>query len=467
MPHDLRHTTTTLYDVVIVGSGPAGVNAAIPLVRAGLKVAIIDGGLTSKKLTNHDNHTPHKTAKSNPYDLLMKTGYVFTKTYQLLKIHSNIDIVQSLAKGGLSEIWHGMCDHFTTSELHKVGLPVAVIKREYAEVAKRAGLTPAPPLDLHCAILVQKEPSQVYRLPLLHPYHTSSIIDDLKEYKNFTYIPGQLVLRVKDNNNVEAESISIEDQHQSTTRSRYLILAAGAVNTTRILLQSFKLYNYKVPLLTKGHTMVVCFHPRALWKFNKRSLSNPGQVALKCNRNEKGLNAYFVQFYRCNPLAQDLALQYIPLPKPLARLLFSIIAPYLIIVDIRFPTFNSANKYCLLKKGKDHANAGTLEVSLKYTSDEHARHKEQLKKINKKLWFLCLIPFKKVNGDVTSHYAGGVAFEKKPKKLSTDSNGKLHQAKRIYIADSASWRALPGKPPTLTIMANAARVGKNVLQKFY
>ena len=37
------------FDVVIVGSGPAGVNAAYPLIEAGLKVAIIDGGLDSKK----------------------------------------------------------------------------------------------------------------------------------------------------------------------------------------------------------------------------------------------------------------------------------------------------------------------------------------------------------------------------------------------------------------------------------
>ena len=37
------------FDVVIVGSGPAGVHASYPLVKAGLRVAIIDGGLDSKK----------------------------------------------------------------------------------------------------------------------------------------------------------------------------------------------------------------------------------------------------------------------------------------------------------------------------------------------------------------------------------------------------------------------------------
>ena len=40
------------------------------------------------------------------------------------------------------------------------------------------------------------------------------------------------------------------------------------------------------------------------------------------------------------------------------------------------------------------------------------------------------------------------------------------QAKGIYIADASTWRALPSKAPTLTIMANASRVGKKVLENF-
>lgn len=454
------------YDVVVVGSGPAGVNAAYPLVQAGLKVAIVDGGLESGDRQNSKSLTHHIKKVSNPYDLLMKTGYVFTKTYQLLKVQGNIDIVQSLAKGGLSEIWHGMCDYFTPDELAKIGLPIKEMEKEYAQTAKRSGVSSSHALDFHCQTLADKGGNRVYKLPLLYPYRTSSVIDTLERYKNFTYIPKNLVLRVKETlGNTETETISVEGRNKSLIQSQYLILAAGAVNTTRILLQSFRLYNYKVPFLTKGHTMVVCFHPRTLWSLDKSSLSNLGQVALTCDSQEKGLDAYFVQFYRCNPFASEMALQYIPLPKPLARFLFSLISPFLVIADIRFPTFKSNSKYCLLKKGKDSSSAGTLEVFLKYTDEEQAQHKAQLKKIMGKLWLLGLIPFKKVNGDITSHYAGGVPVGEYTEKLSSEPTGKLHQGKRIYVADSASWKALPGKPPTLTIMANASRVGKNVLRK--
>ncbi len=55
------------------------------------------------------------------------------------------------------------------------------------------------------------------------------------------------------------------------------------------------------------------------------------------------------------------------------------------------------------------------------------------------------------------HYAGGVEVLQ---------NGALAEHARIYIADSAGWKALPAKPSALTLMANANRVGEEVLQSF-
>lgn len=460
------------FDVVVVGSGPAGVHAAYPLVEAGLRVAIIDGGLDS----NGPDDQPRSgklNNKSNPYDLLMKSGYVFTKTYQFLKVQSNIEIIQSLAKGGLSEIWHGICDYFTDSELTETGLPANEIQKEYKEIVNRISFKTTPRLDLHGKLILEKAKNQAYRLPIAYPYRTSVVVEDLKKCKNFTYIPGRLVLKVKDKKKyVETESVSIEGQEKSYIRSRYLILAAGSLNTTRILLRSFELYNYKAPFLTKGHTMFVCLHLQILInkvcsfgiKRRQGNIASPGQVALICNNLDRKLNSFFVQFYRCNPLASEMALQYIPLPRLLASLLFSIIAPHLVIVDIRFPTFESNKNFCRLRKGEYDTTA--LEVSSHKTNKEIEKHKEELKKISKQIWSFGLFPLKTITSDVTSHYAGGVPFQTKPGKLSTDSKGKLHQAEKIYVADSSTWRALPAKPPTLTIITNAARVGKHVLREF-
>lgn len=421
-----------LYDVAIVGSGPSGVHATYPLVEKGLRVVIIDGGLDGK------------------------VGDVFQRTNQILKIQSNIKINQSLAKGGLSEVWPGICDYFTPEELTKIGLPVDEILREYEVIADLINLKLKPSIDIHSkSVLGSRE--NVYQLPIASPYRTSSVVDDLKRFKNFTYLPNQLVLKVHEKlGYAEIQSLSIDGLREFYTKTRFLILAAGSLNTTRILLRSFNLYNYKAPFLTKGNYTIVCLHTKTLMQKGKPKTAHPGQVAIT---NED----YFVQFYKCNPLSLHKALTYIPLPKTLAAFLFQAFTPYLIIADIRFPTFEGKGKFCRLKK---QTNGDILEIYFHQTNRQLQNQKLQLKKIKKILLNLGLIPLKMIKGDVTSHYASGVPIKDTPEILSTDSNGKLHQAKRIYIADSSTWRMLPAKPPTLTIMANAARIGKQVLKKF-
>lgn len=451
------------FDVILVGSGPAGVHAAYPLVKAGLKVAIIDGGLNSQRKDEQDTDSKHPIAKSNALDILMKGSYAFRKTYELLKIKSNIDIIQTLAKGGLSEFWHGICDHLTTEELKQMGLPASKVQEQYKEIADRINLNLKPRLDLHSKLILENARNKVYRLPVAYPYRTSNVVEDLKRYKNFTYIPGQLVSTIKDKTKyVEIESLSIEGSIESSIRARYLILAAGSINTTRILLRSFNLFNHKTTFLTKSHYMIVCLQPRTLIN-NGPKITNPGQIAFTSNQTSQKLGA-FIQLYRCNPLMFDNALAYIPLPKLVASLLLSIFIHSLVIADVRFPAFETKNKYCRLKRGSQDSEL--LEISFHQTRGELKNHRIELKKISKTLRSFGLFPLKTVSDPVTSHYGGGAPLQNKLCKLSSDINGKLHQAKRIYIADSSVWRALPAKPLALTIMANAARIGECVLKKF-
>lgn len=461
------------FDVVVVGSGPAGVNAAYPLVEAGLKVAIIDGGLNSKKQEKELTFLKRNFSKtSNSYDLLQNSSHVFNKTYQLLKIKSNIEIIQSLARGGLSEVWHGICDFLSPTELERIGLPVNEIQREYQEVGKRIKLKSRLPLDLHSRLILQSarnkdnSKSTVYKLPSAASYNSRSCIGDLKRFKNFTYIPNQLVYKVENNPLfVEIKSTSIDKLLEFATRTHFLILAAGSINTTRILLRSLGLFNYQTTFLTKAHYSIVCLHLRTfLKKINFKKLSI-GQIAISSKETNQGLSAFFIQIYRFNPLALQKALKYIPLPKVVTLKLLSTIAPSLVIADVRFPAFESKNKFCKLNKednGKD-----VLRISFQENNKELESHKKQLGKIMQQLRSLGLFPLKTVGDYATAHYAGGVPFTAVPGKLSTDTNGKLHQASRIYVADSSTWRSLAAKPPTLTIIANASRVGKNVLRKFH
>lgn len=461
------------FDVVIVGSGPAGLHAAYPLVEAGLRVAIIDGGLDSKKQDGELREFPDAniTKAGHYYDFIRKSSHVFNKTYQLLRIQSNIEVIQSLAKGGLSEVWHGICDFYTKGELETVGLPVNEINREYQEIAKRIKLTAQTNLDYHSSLLFEASKnkslskSRVYQAPLAFSYRTRSSIDDLKRFKNFTYIQNQLVVEVHEKATyIEIKSFSIDKGIESTTRTSFLILAAGSVNSTRILLKSLGLYNYKTTFLTKANYLVACLHLRTLFKKVILKKSNTGQVVIFSQKTDRGADGIFTQLYEFNPLVLHKALKYILLPKFVALPLLSMFAPSLVIADVRFPAFESKKAFCMLKE--ETGEKDILEIQFQESSEELRKHEDDCGKIFRQLRSLGLFPVHTIFGYTTSHYAGGIPFQHTLGKLSVDSDGKLHQAQRIYIADSSSWRALPAKPPTLTIMANASRVGKNVLRDF-
>lgn len=460
--------------MVIVGSGPAGVHAAYPLVKEGLKVAMIDGGLDSNRQEQlqDDFSNSNLTATSPAYDLIKRSSYVFNKTYQLLNISSKIEIIQSLARGGLSEIWGGACDFFSNDELESIGVPPKEIQKEYPEIAKSIKLEEQTNLDLHGRLILQaakgqKNPSfKIYQLPMASSYRARKSLDNLKKNKNFTYIPNQLVFTAKKQaDNVEIQSFSIDRGEEIATMTRFLILAAGSINTTRILLRSFNLFNYKTTFLTKPHYMTACLHLKTLGKTGSVEKLNLGQVGILGSKHKGGLASFFIQFYRFNPKMLYKSIKFIPLPKSLALILLSTIASSLVIADIRFPAFESKKKFCVLKKienGRD-----VLEISFEETDKELTDHKKMLNKIAQQLRSLGLFPLKTVSDYVTSHYAGGIPIQGLPAKLSVDINGRLYRAREIYVADSSTWRSLPAEPPALTIMANASRVGKKVLKNFH
>jgi choline dehydrogenase-like flavoprotein len=62
------------------------------------------------------------------------------------------------------------------------------------------------------------------------------------------------------------------------------------------------------------------------------------------------------------------------------------------------------------------------------------------------------------------HYAGTLPFDETGKAFSLYPNGKLAGTKNVYVADGSGFNYLPAKGLTLTLMANAYMVAKNVLK---
>lgn len=152
------------YDVIIVGSGPAGVSAAWPLLEAGLKVLMLDQGNTATIPTTTDERTyldirrdddgqwrrflgDDFGALKGQRDLSPKlkvpaSAYVFGGFRKAYDIHTdNFQAFGSLALGGLSNAWGAGAYAYDDRDL--AGFPIGRddLTPSFAAVARRMGIS--------------------------------------------------------------------------------------------------------------------------------------------------------------------------------------------------------------------------------------------------------------------------------------------------------------------------------------
>lgn len=66
----------------------------------------------------------------------------------------------------------------------------------------------------------------------------------------------------------------------------------------------------------------------------------------------------------------------------------------------------------------------------------------------------------KPGGDI--HYAGTLPMRKQPAMGETSANGEVYGLQGVHVVDGASFPLLTEKSPTLTLMANADRIARNI-----
>jgi len=66
----------------------------------------------------------------------------------------------------------------------------------------------------------------------------------------------------------------------------------------------------------------------------------------------------------------------------------------------------------------------------------------------------------------TAHQAGTIRFGTDPKSSALDLNCKAHDLDNLYVVDASFFVSIAAVNPSLTIMANALRVGDHLLERF-
>jgi len=150
------------FDVVIVGSGPAGVSAAFPLVDAGLRVLMVDGGHSTRlvpptgqflDVRRHDFsqsdwmigknfHALRQADAASPKLRVPTHAAVFEGFGSANRIVAEDFVaVGSLAPGGLSNAWGCGVARMTDNELSTFPVKPSEMHTSYGAVVKRIGVS--------------------------------------------------------------------------------------------------------------------------------------------------------------------------------------------------------------------------------------------------------------------------------------------------------------------------------------
>lgn len=77
-----------------------------------------------------------------------------------------------------------------------------------------------------------------------------------------------------------------------------------------------------------------------------------------------------------------------------------------------------------------------------------------------------ILPFPILNqgATYTAHLAGTARMGTDPRTSVCAPSGRMHDLENVYVADASTWPTYPGFNPTLTIMANALRIARGLVE---
>ncbi|MGH9667751.1 MAG: hypothetical protein ACRD9L_25315, partial [Bryobacteraceae bacterium] len=296
-------------------------------------------------------------------------------------------------------------------------------------------------------------------------YRPRYLVEHLQQLPRFTYKPGRLVVRFEERGDtVEVHSRNVDTGEVEAVRGRRLILCAGALNSSRIALNSLRLAAVRTPLLCSPYTYMPTVNLAMLGRTardRRHSLAQIGGVLESRDGTEAG-GAF--QMYSYRSLLLFKLVKEMPLPVRQGVLVGRCLLNALAIFGIFFADDQNERKYLGIRETSDNT-APALQAHYELTRDEQARKLDYEKRFAKALMTLRCVPLGKVDpGKAGSiHYAGTIPFENPLlPQFHTHPNYRLEGTQNVYVGDSSSWRFLPAKGLSFTLMANAIRAARSV-----
>lgn len=508
-------------DVIVIGSGPAGVSAAWPLVRSGVRVLMLDA--SDAPLPVRADHKDLAALRTDPARWKTELGPtgpiadagVSPKLSTPLARAALADFTQaagvtaqgymalgSHAAGGLSRIWGALAARYSETDLAAFAGSAAEIDLAYARVAERIGVSGgqslddadmgslAPPvahfagkhrrLDKPSAFRLVTAPNAVLaearedRLGCnacglcLHGcnresiYHSALELPALRRFGNFSHKSGVVVQRLSFDEGgqiVEARTGG-ELVH---FRAPVVILAAGTLATTSLALRRIGLTGVSVRLENNPVGGMAFVVPHLVGRALPSGGFGLGQLFYTLDI-APGVEAAGV-FYGADALPLAPVADRLPFTRPYALRVARALAPALVLATTYLPGRFSDNRITV----DDDGAAGRIRITGGQSSEAERLLSQSFAELarlarRRGMWAIPGSRQRLLPG-ADAHPTGTLPMDGTG-PARTNANGELDGAPGVFVADGAALPLLSARHPTMTVMANADRIGRALARQF-
>lgn len=513
-----RTLNNSLYKVVIVGSGPAGVSVAWPLVRAGIDVLMLDfGNKPPRSGLDFIDYNPEQIEneeKQTPKVLASNLAYVFRD----FQNRNNVQSVRfsgngSLALGGLSNVWSALAPVFTDRDLKDFPFSKSELLPFYEQTAKRIGISGPDsgdlydwlggahlslqenlklhPLSEHLFTQYNKKKAKVNQNGISFGLHNQAIltkqlgkrkpfsqedsnhftyyseaiynsaveIPEILQYNNFSLKAGHFVTSIQNEGGIFTIDTTDRQNNFHAFRAKKVILAAGTIGSTRIFFRSLKQYGTPLPLLTTRLSSFVIVAPKCVLKTQQPFGFSFWNLSYYLTLGDLKEIDVYGHMMPTEGIPHTELIKRLPFTVPASSVLSEYFWPTMMLGTCVFPSDFSNNQISLEKSPEGDR--------LVLTGGETSNYRHYAKKAKRKLalsframgFVLLKNSWNFTDPGSDFHYAGTLPMSRIPKPFHTNSDGESYDIDGLYIVDGAILPYLPAKSHTLTIMANANRIG--------
>ncbi|MEF2549561.1 GMC oxidoreductase [Aurantimonas sp. E1-2-R+4] len=515
-----------LFDVVVVGSGPAAASVTFPLVEAGRQVLILDAddgtpplldappgqyldlrqgaGRSNDWFSSPEAMLSDDRRKLSPKLRTPTQSYVFKDFLNENGIVADgPTLAGSLTTGGLSNAWGCGVSAFDDADLEDFPFSSVDLRDSMATVSKRIGLSgrrddalkdhfgldewasPALPMDRAVHRLLRRSEAHprsgvalgasrnavlagesgsrhgcnlsgmcLWGCSRRSLYSAKDDIACLADHPSVT-LRSNVVIHKLERSDVgwHVRGHRRGGGEPVTVRARTVVLAAGTLATSAIVLRSLGL---KAPrrLWSTPSAAFLVWQP-TLARARPEMTTGFAQVSF-ATHDPRGVSVHGNLFSTINLPASEF-LPHIPFSRPLAAAIWRALGPSFAVGNAFFPG-SLSNLAIGLDGGDKVVVSGGFAPGF---GNAAAQLRRQLQTFFLKLGAI-LVPGSFVPGEAGSdlHYAATFPMKWTPAIGECDPQGRVAGLDGVYIADAANFSSLPAKPHTLTMMANADRIGR-------